>query len=162
LIIGVTGDTHNNLKNIKKICSIFNRNRADLVIHTGDISLPKSLLEFKSLNCPLKVVLGNNDIGEKEDLVEVSKEFNCEIHEEPYFVNIDNTRICILHHPDLIDEEIILKNDLILHGHTHRFRLDRLKDCIIFNPGECAGFMKDKNSIGLIDLRKMSPKIINF
>ena len=162
MIIGVTGDTHNNLKNIKKICSIFNRNRADLVIHTGDISLPKSLLEFKSLNCPLKVVLGNNDIGEKEDLVEVSKEFNCEIHEEPYFVNIDNTRICILHHPDLIDEEIILKNDLILHGHTHRFRLDRLKDCIIFNPGECAGFMKDKNSIGLIDLRKMSPKIINF
>ena len=162
MIIGVTGDTHNNLKNIKKICSIFNRNRADLVIHTGDISLPKSLLEFKSLNCPLKVVLGNNDIGEKEDLVEVSKEFNCEIHEEPYFVNIDNTRICILHHPDLIDEEIILKSDLILHGHTHRFRLDRLKDCIIFNPGECAGFMKDKNNIGLIDLRKMSPKIINF
>ncbi len=124
--------------------------------------MPKSLLEFKSLNCPLKVVLGNNDIGEKEDLVEVSKEFNCEIHEEPYFVNIDNTRICILHHPDLIDEEIILKSDLILHGHTHRFRLDRLKDCIIFNPGECAGFMKDKNNIGLIDLRKMSPKIINF
>ena len=67
MIIGVTGDTHNNLKNIKKICSIFNENRVDLVIHTGDISLPKSLLEFKSLNCPMKVVLGNNDIEEEKD-----------------------------------------------------------------------------------------------
>jgi len=162
LIIGVTGDTHNNLKNIKKICSIFNENRADLVIHTGDISLPKSLLEFKSLNCPLKVVLGNNDIGEKEDLKEVSKEFNCEINEEPFFFDIESTKICILHHPDLIDEEMILKNDLILHGHTHRFRLEQFENCIIFNPGECAGFMKNKNSIGLIDLKKINPKIINF
>ena len=66
MIIGVTGDTHNNLKNIKEICSIFNQNRADLVFHTGDISLPKSLLAFKDLKCPLIVVLGNNDIGEKK------------------------------------------------------------------------------------------------
>ena len=57
---------------------------------------------------------------------------------------------------------MILNNDLILHGHTHRFRLEQLENCIIFNPGECAGFMKDKNSIGLVDLRKMNPKIINF
>ena len=47
MIVGVTGDTHNNLKNIKEICSIFNENRTDLVFHTGDISLPKSLLAFK-------------------------------------------------------------------------------------------------------------------
>ena len=66
MIIGVTGDTHNNLKNIKNICSLFNENRADLVVHTGDISLPKSLLAFQDLNCPLIAVLGNNDIQEKK------------------------------------------------------------------------------------------------
>ena len=73
MIIGVTGDTHNNLKNIKKICSIFNENRAELVFHTGDISLPKSLLAFRDLNCPLKAVFGNNDIGEREGLIDASK-----------------------------------------------------------------------------------------
>ena len=57
---------------------------------------------------------------------------------------------------------MILKNDLILHGHTHRFRLEKFENCIIFNPGECAGFMKNKNSIGLIDLRNIKPEIINF
>ncbi len=59
MIIGVTGDTHNNLKNIATICSIFNENTTDLVFHTGDISLPKSLLAFRSLKCPLVAVLGN-------------------------------------------------------------------------------------------------------
>ena len=68
MIIGVTGDTHNNLKNIKNICDIFNQNFAELVLHTGDISLPKSLSAFKELKCPMLVVLGNNDIEEKEDL----------------------------------------------------------------------------------------------
>ena len=68
MIIGVTGDTHNNLKNIKVICSIFNENRVDKVFHTGDISLPKSLSAFKDLNCPLSAILGNNDILERQDL----------------------------------------------------------------------------------------------
>ena len=70
MIIGVTGDTHNNLKNINEICSIFNKNRTDLVFHTGDISLPKSLFLLIKLNCPLIAVLGNNDIGEKNQLLE--------------------------------------------------------------------------------------------
>ena len=36
------------------------------------------------MKCPLIVVLGNNDLGEKNGLLEVSKSFDCEIVEEPY------------------------------------------------------------------------------
>ena len=113
MVIGVTGDTHNNLKNIKEICSIFNKNWAELVIHTGDISLPKSLLAFKELSCPLKVILGNNDEGEKEDLIKASNKFDCEIFEEPHFIEIGNKKFTVLHHPDLIDEEMIKNSDFI-------------------------------------------------
>ena len=162
MIIGVTGDTHNNLKNIKEICSIFNKNRADLVLHTGDISLPKSLLAFKNLECPLITVLGNNDIGEKELLEEAAKEFDCKIFSEPYFSNLENKKIAVLHHPDIIDDEIISSNDLILHGHTHRFRLEKLKNTIIFNPGECAGLMKGKNKVGLVEFPAMKVITISF
>ena len=162
MLVGVTGDTHNNLKNIKEICSIFNKNRTELVIHTGDISLPKSLLAFKELSCPLKVILGNNDEGEKEELINASNKFDCEIFEEPYFIEIRDKKITVLHHPDLIDNEMIKNSDYILHGHTHRFRLEKRDRCLIFNPGECAGMMKDKNQIGLINLEKLSPEIINF
>ena len=162
MIIGVTGDTHNNLKNIEMICSIFNENRTDLVFHTGDISLPKSLLAFKKLNCPIKVVLGNNDLDEKEDLLNTSEKFECEINNEPLSIVIEGKRFSILHHPELIDEKMILENDYIFHGHTHRFRLDKVDDCIIFNPGECAGFMMGKNQVGILDLEKKRPQIINF
>jgi len=162
VIVGVTGDTHNNLKNIKKICSIFNENRVDLVFHTGDVSLPKSLLAFKNLKCPLKVVLGNNDIEEKKDLLKASIQFKCEIYEEPFFISLQNKRFVILHHPDLIEESLLLNNDFIFHGHTHRFRLEKMGNCIVFNPGECAGIMKGKNQIGIFNLDDEEPKIINF
>ena len=162
MIIGVTGDTHNNLKNIKTICSIFNANTTDIVFHTGDISLAKSLLAFKDLNCPLIAVLGNNDIEEKESLEEAASNFDCQIFEEPYFMNIDNKKFAVLHHPDLINEEMIKSTDFIVHGHTHRFRLERINECTIFNPGECAGFMANKNQVGLIDFKSQKPKVVNF
>ena len=162
MIIGVTGDTHNNLKNIKKICSIFNENAADLVFHTGDISLAKSLLAFRDLKCPLIAVLGNNDIDERDDLVEASEKFDCQLNEEPYTLNILQKRITILHHPDLIDSNLISKNDFIFHGHTHRFRLEKINNCLIFNPGECAGFMKGKNQIGMVDLSTDQAKVLSF
>ena len=162
MIIGVTGDTHNNFKNIKTICSIFNENATDLVFHTGDISLAKSLLAFKDLDCPLITVLGNNDIGEKESLMEAATHFNCKIFEEPHFVNICDKKFVVLHHPDLIDENMISNADFIIHGHTHRYRLEKVNNCIIFNPGECAGFVKGKNQVGLVNLKKIDLRVLNF
>lgn len=162
MLIGVTGDTHNNLKNINKICAIFNENHTDLVFHTGDISLPKSLLAFNQLKCPLIVVLGNNDIGERNGLEEVAKSFECKIYDEPFSVKLNSIKISVFHHPDLIKVTTFEENDLVLHGHTHRYRLEKINNCTVFNPGECAGFMKDKNQIGLIDLTKLIPRVINF
>ena len=162
MIIGVTGDTHNNLKNIKTICSIFNENATDLVLHTGDISLAKSLLAFKHLNCPLIAVLGNNDIEERKSLEEAATNFNCKIFEEPYFMNINKKKFAVIHHPELISEEMTKTTDFIVHGHTHRHRLEKVGNCMIFNPGECAGMMKGKNKIGIINLDNLEPIVIYF
>ena len=162
MIIGVTGDTHNNLKNIKQICFLFNKKKVDLVLHTGDISLPKSLLAFKDLSCPLIAIYGNNDLPEKKGLKEAAKLFDCKIFEEPYSINLKDKKIIILHHPELIDDKMTLSNDIILHGHTHRYRLEEINNCLIFNPGECAGIMKDKNQIGLVDLNLAKIEVLNF
>ena len=69
MLIGITGDTHNNLKNISEICKIFNKLNLSLVIHTGDITLPKSLAAFSKLKMPLIGVFGNNDEFEKKGLI---------------------------------------------------------------------------------------------
>ena len=43
MLIGVVSDTHNNLKNIEQIISLFNNEEITLVVHTGDIANSKSL-----------------------------------------------------------------------------------------------------------------------
>ena len=162
MLIGVTGDTHNNLKNISKICDLFNKANPSLVIHTGDITLPKSLTAFSKLNMPLIGVFGNNDELEKKGLIEVAKKFDCKFFDEPYKIEIGEKKIIIIHHPELINEEMILNADFILHGHTHRYRSELIKDTLVFNPGECAGILKGKNNIGLLDTEKKISEIIHF
>ena len=80
MLIGVVSDTHNNIKNIKRIIDLFNEAQVELVIHTGDISKAETLKVFSSLNCPLRGVFGNNDRIEG-GLEEVCKENNFLWHE---------------------------------------------------------------------------------
>ena len=162
MFIGVTGDTHNNLKNISKICDIFNEIEPSFVIHTGDITLPKSIKAFSKLKMPLIGVFGNNDEGEKKDLIVESKKYNFKLHEEPLFIEKENIKIAVVHHPELINEKMTKEMDFILHGHTHKFRSELINKALIFNPGECAGIMKGKNNIGLIDTKRKDSKIISF
>ena len=49
MLAGVVSDTHNNVRNIKNLINIFNNEKVDLVIHTGDITSASSLNLFKSL-----------------------------------------------------------------------------------------------------------------
>ena len=162
MLIGVTGDTHNNLKNISKICSIFNEVNPSFVIHTGDITLPKSIKAFSELKMTLIGVFGNNDIGEKKELIAESKKYNFKLHEEPFFIEKHNFKIAVVHHPELINEKMTKDMDFILHGHTHRYRSEEVNNSLIFNPGECAGFLKGKNKVGIIDTEKKVSKIISF
>ena len=162
MFIGVTGDTHNNLKNISKICDIFNEIKPSFIIHTGDITLPKSIKAFSKLKMPLIGVFGNNDEGEKKDLIVESKTYNFKLHEEPLFIEKENIKIAVVHHPELINEKMTKEMDFILHGHTHKFRSELINKALIFNPGECAGIMKGKNNIGLIDTKRKDSKIISF
>lgn len=162
MLIGVTGDTHNNLKNISRICEIFNSLHVDLVIHTGDITLPKSLRAFKALNSEIIGVYGNNDLEEKKDLIKVANEFNCSFYEEPYLFKANNIAINIIHHPELIDDKMLGNSDVIVHGHTHRFREEIIEGTLIFNPGECAGLIEGKNKVGLITTDNLETEIIEF
>ena len=162
MFIGVTGDTHNNLGNISKICKIFNEIMPSFVVHTGDITLPKSLEAFSRLEMPLMGVFGNNDIEEKKGLMEKSKKYGFKFYDEPFIFKKDKTRIAILHHPELINKKMTEEMDIILHGHTHRYRSEKINNSLIFNPGECAGFLKGKNKVGIIDIKKKKSKIISF
>ena len=163
MIIGVVSDTHNNLTNIDKIIGLFNERKVDLVVHTGDIASSVALDRFEKLNCDLIGVFGNNDRNEK-GLKEIIEKNNFRFKEPPFSINIDSKIIVIFHEPDHVDRYLMQHNkvDIVLHGHTHRYRHEHKGETIIFNPGESAGIMKGKNAIGIIDSRDMTIKRIFF
>ena len=163
MLIGVVSDTHNNLKNIHQIISLFNDEEVSMVIHTGDITSSNSLEQFSKLKCELTGVYGNNDrheIGLKEVALKNSFTFQ----NPPNYLQISGKKIMVFHEPDSIEAILLEKNDIdiILHGHTHRFRQEIIDGTLIFNPGESAGMQKGKNAIGIIDLDSLAIKRIFF
>ncbi len=160
--IGLTGDTHNNLKNVAKICDIFNSRILDFIIHTGDISLPKTLKAFEKLKVPLKGVFGNNDQGDKESLLKVCEEKGFLFQDKLEIQISDENYLFAVHDPNDIETKFYKPGNIIVHGHTHRFRDEVYKDTFIFNPGECAGMIKGMNKIGIVDTNYPSMEIINF
>ena len=163
MLVGVVSDTHNNIKNIENIINIFNKEDVDLVIHTGDISKAETLSLFSRLDCPMVGVFGNNDRFEK-GLKEVCYEYNFNFQDPPLSLTLEDKKIAIFHEPELIDRYIKEHIDvqLIIHGHTHRYREETLNDIIFFNPGESAGSLEGKNALGIINLDNLEIRRIFF
>ena len=163
MILGVVSDTHNHVSNVDRIIDIFNSKKVDKVIHTGDITQAKTLARFSRLSCSLLGVFGNNDLKEN-GLKEISKINGFRLEFPPFITKIGNRKIAILHEPDDI-QDLIKENpsiDLILHGHTHRYRNEKIGDVKIINPGECAGIFKGKNAVGLLNLEDLKFERIFF
>ncbi len=160
--IGLTGDTHNNLSSIDSICKIFNAYKVALVIHTGDISLPKALDSFKKLNSKLIGVYGNNDQGDIKDLEAVCRKNNFDFVQGFREELIQGKKVFIVHDPLDIEDSFYAYGDMIFHGHTHRYRDEVFKNTHIFNPGECAGMLKGKNQVGIVDILASKMQIFRF
>lgn len=162
MLFGVVSDTHNNIKNIKRIISIFNELSLEFVIHTGDVTKPDALKEFSKLNTKLIGVYGNNDRNE-QGLEDTAIENGFLFRQPPFKISKANRKIVIFHEPDLINE-FLIKNDvdIVLHGHTHRYREESINNTLLFNPGESAGMLEGKNAIGIISLKDLSVERIFF
>ena len=167
--IGVVSDTHNNLKNCRRIVQIFNDAGVDAVVHTGDITQAKTLAVFAALDAPLYGVFGNND-QEREGLAAAALEYGFHFQDPPLDVVWSNRRIVVVHDPRDLQGTLGPKHDLALHGHTHMLRMERpdsrqgpREGCqLIFNPGECAGHMAGLNAVGIVDLDTLEPRLAHF
>lgn len=159
--IGVVSDTHNNLKNVQRIVELFNEAGVERIIHTGDISQAKTLDVLAGLEAPMVGVFGNND-QERDSLDAACATHGFEFIDPPLFLDWAGRRIVVVHDPLELEPIAPLDQDLVLHGHTHRQRIERAAGQLIFNPGECAGHMKGLNAIGVVDLDTLEPTILNF
>ena len=159
--IGVVSDTHNNLKNTRRITQLFNAAQVERVIHTGDITQAKTLEAFADLNAPLTAIYGNNDL-ERDSLQQAAHRLGIELHDPPLHLKWHQRQILVVHDPLDLDGLTTSAHNLVLHGHTHLFRAERTETQLIFNPGECAGMMTGLNAVGLVDLESLRFELLKF
>ena len=159
--IGIISDTHDNLPQIKKAVTFFNREKVDLVLHAGDIVSPFTALEFKDLDCSFRGIFGNND-GDKLYLREKFKNIG-KLFPTPYITEIEHKNIIMLHKEKLIESLIkSQKYDIIIYGHTHRLDLRKIGKTLIVNPGECGGWLTGKSTVALLDTENLNAKIVDL
>ena len=163
MLVGVISDTHNRIENVRKIISLFNKEKVGAVIHTGDITKAETLSMFSDLNCPLYGVYGNNDKLEN-GLQGICSKYNFKFKEPPHNLILDGKRISIFHEPELIEAYVNDNDgvDIILFGHTHKYTHQVNDNTIYFNPGESAGSLEGKNALGIINLDNLEIKRIFF
>lgn len=160
--IGVVSDTHNNLANVARIVELFNAAGVERVVHTGDITQARTIEVFARLHMPMVGVFGNNDQDERSALMPAIAAAGFEFHQPPFDLVWHARRIVVVHDPLEFVGSSIEDAQLALHGHTHRQRIERDAQRLVFNPGECAGHMKGYNTVGVVDLATLDIELLRF
>jgi putative phosphoesterase len=159
--LGVMSDTHNHLANTRQIVALLNDARVDRVVHTGDITQPKTLELLAALEAPLFGVYGNNDL-ERDALEAACRAHGHHFVEPPLRVEWHGRRILVVHDPTQLDDALLAEVEIALHGHDHTHTDEQRHGARVFNPGECAGHMRGYNQIGVIDLETVCTEILRF
>ena len=165
VLVGLFGDTHDNLPMIEKAVKRLNQETVELVLHTGDYVSPFVVPKFKELKARLIGVFGNND-GNRELLKKrFSENERLEMRGSFARIAIDDLEIALLHG----DDEELLKAliekstfDVVVHGHSHRAEGCRKGKVLVINPGEACGYLSGKSTIAVLDTSKRDVKIVGL
>ena len=159
--IGVVSDTHNQLRNVRRIVELFNAASVDRVVHTGDITEARTLAAFAALDAPLVGVFGNNDV-DRASLAATAAAAGFGLAEPPLSITWHARRLLIVHDPHFLTDADLANHDVVLHGHTHRTVCERRGGALVVNPGECAGHLAGHNTVGVVALDRLEVEWLRF
>jgi len=145
--VGIMSDSHDNMPAIAAAVRLFNERGVELVIHAGDLVAPFTARELKKLNCPYKIILGNND-GE---ILGLYKAYEGNVYQPPYRFKVNDRNVLVLHDPILLPAlEQVREFDLIVYGHDHNPVIKRSEEGqLIVNPGECGGWLTGRKTVAV-------------
>jgi putative phosphoesterase len=141
--IGLISDTHGKLR--PKVFDVLAG--VDLILHAGDVGPIDILTELEAI-APVHAVLGNTDSWELQPRVKESVE-----------LELEGKRILLVHGHQLgapTAERLRAAwpdADIIVYGHTHRQRIDRIDGRLIVNPGAAGAARFDlKPAVAILTL----------
>ncbi|MBU7037772.1 MAG: metallophosphoesterase [Theionarchaea archaeon] len=154
-------DTHDRLSVVRTALSILEGRNIRTVLHAGDFISPFVIPLFKGIR--LYGVYGNND-GDRSGLCSKFSEIGGTVMDYFCPLTLDSCTIAVTHGhiPELLT---LLMNsglyDLVVTGHTHEPEI-REGAPILINPGECCGYLSNRNTIAIFDTRKKKGEILEI
>ena len=137
----VLSDTHDNIWNLRKALDRIAKERAEAIIHCGDVIAPFMFKEFREAGIPVHCVFGNND-GDKYLLTKTAENSNGLITLYGILGEMDahGFSIAFTHEPQFAEGLAKTgKYDLVCFGHTHKPDQRQIGDTILLNPGDLMG-----------------------
>lgn len=152
LRIGLTGDTHGDFFNIKRVTNALPD--VDFWIHLGDFGSDSKLIT-ELTGKHVEVVRGNCDASGSDAPTEIAIEYGGVkiffTHGHLYNVNT-NTFSLVLRAQEL-------GCSVALYGHTHIPQIDMLNDVLVLNPGSPAKpLSKVGKTVGLLTIENSKAK----
>lgn len=171
--IGVTSDTHGDLKAWQKVIE-YHFGDADLILHAGDIlySGPKNPMGegygpanlAEALNAsPVPIIFARGNCDSAVDQLVI----NFPIQAPYAFVQLEGLRIIINHGDMLSQDEMAQQADLyranlFIFGHIHTPMLVHRNDVILLNPGSPALPKSPLPTLATIDTESRTISILDL
>lgn len=119
MLVGLVSDSHDNVPLVERVAAFFRERRVEQAFHLGDVCDPLTLAPFEDV--PLVVVRGNNDDEPWPD---------------SWQQELAGVRVGATHgHMRGLLHDLIVGCDVVLHGHTHARRAERIGGALVVNPG---------------------------
>lgn len=128
--LGLVSDTHDALAPSLVAARFFQERRCDLVLHLGDVMTGVTVDAFAGL--PMRFLRGNND--EEASLASSIAKHGFPPLSDAWVETVAGVRVAA-HHGHAAPWLGNAEPAVLLHGHTHRFRCERVGRTLVVNPG---------------------------
>jgi hypothetical protein len=155
MLVGIMGDTHDHLDNVRRLVERFNEAGCGLVLHAGDFVSPLAVTPLRRLQCKMLAVWGDNDANRRA--IEGQMRVIGSVHEPPLETDLpDGTHLVMAHRPierSLLDQPATQQrtaegretpdglHTLAVQSHTHHPGVKRYGGLLLLNPGEACGWV---------------------
>ena len=138
--IAIISDIHENWHNLFLALDKIKELKCDHILCLGDMVNTGIAIVLNKQEIPVNGVWGNNDGDKSNILQKTTGEGSLTMSQHSYdFIERDNKKIFISHFDDIAPH--IAKSeefDLVCFGHNHSKSIEKIKNCIVANPGNIA------------------------
>jgi len=153
MLIGILSDSHDHVPALEKAVALFNEKKVGFAIHAGDFVAPFALQPMAALGCPWIGVFGNND-GDQKSLTRASQG---RIQPPPFELNLDGKKVVVVHDLGGMSAQKLVDAgaQIVIHGHSHAPKIERLGEAVVVNPGEACGWVSGRRTVAFVETKTL-------